>query len=45
MNCAPAKNMGEVPSYYYGSHFCGTVQPLSWKKYASSMGLCGHGSC
>ena len=26
---APAKNMGEVRGYYYGHHFCGTVQPLS----------------
>jgi hypothetical protein len=39
------KNIGEVRGYYYGTHFCGTVQPLFWKKYAGSMGLCGQGSC
>src|SRR6267378_6660490 len=36
---------GEVPGYYYGIHFCGTVQPLSSKRYAGSMRLCGQGSC
>ena len=36
---------GEVRGYCNGTGFCGTVPPLSRKKYVSSMGLCGQGSC
>jgi len=39
------RTWGEVPGYYYGIHFCGTVQPLSSNRYAGSMRLCGQGSC
>src|SRR5467141_1368346 len=31
--------------YCYLTHFCGTVPPLSWKKLAASIWVCGQGSC
>ena len=34
-----------VRGYCYRTRFCGTVPPLSWKKQATIIWVCGQGSC